>query len=313
MKKNRASKNSNLILSQQNLQLQAKFQKLLNNLGYHDIERISREIIEYIKEENKSPQTIEKRLKNNEPWEYIREWCEFKGLRFQVNNNVLIPRIETEQLVNIVHKQVKDFYQVDNDQNKKVTILDIGTGSGCIIISLENLINKNSWSLSKKISKNNTARTTISDTTPNKSRKINFLGTDISKKALKTANQNKNNLNSNVKFLKSDLLKSIPPTLLKDSELFIIANLPYIPSSIYKSLDSSVKDWEPKLALHGGKTGVKILKNLKQQINNLNLNPKKIFLEIDPSIKSEIKNLFPNGKFVKDYRKLDRFYIITSE
>ncbi|MBI4038136.1 peptide chain release factor N(5)-glutamine methyltransferase [Candidatus Daviesbacteria bacterium] len=179
------------------------------------------------------------------PKQYIQGWVEFYKLKFKVTPDVLIPRPETELLVDEVLKTIN---------NKPYTICDIGTGSGNIAISLAcNLKGYN----------------------------VNIIATDISPKALKIAKQNAklHGVEDKITFIKSGLLSEIARS---DIDI-MVANLPYIPTSRIPYLDSSVKNFEPKIALDGGPDGFKIYRKLFQQIvrQPFRLLPKLIVCEID--------------------------------
>lgn len=254
-------------------------QEVLKKNGYFDTQRIAREIIEYCEENNISPTEVLERIESSEPWEYIRGKVEFKGVDFFVNRNTLIPRVETEQLVDIAI----DFL----NKNKNVkTVLDVGTGSGCIIIFLaKNLCKKNN---------------------------ITFLGSDVNSKGLSVAKKNSalHKVNRKVSFLKENLIN----TLDVKSPFLITANLPYIPTHMYYELEKSVIDFEPRVALDGGKDGLKYYKQLLKQIKTKGLEKKKgaLLLEIEPSTLEDFKKLLANKnhEIIKDYRGLNRFVLI---
>lgn len=177
-------------------------------------------------------------MASSKPSQYTKGWVEFYKLRFKVNENVLIPRPETELLVDEVLK----YYTL---HPKPYTLLDIGTGAGNIAISLAcNL----------------------------KGYRTNIIATDISKTALKIAKQNAelHGVEDKIEFIKSDLLENFNYTLSpKPYTLIIVTNLPYIPSERIPYLDSSVKDFEPHLALDGGPDGFDLYRKLFQQISRL--------------------------------------------
>ena len=160
---------------------------------------------------------------SSKPSQYIKGWVEFYKLKFKITPDVLIPRPESELLVDEVLKY------------KPHTLIDIGTGSGNIAIS---------------IAKN--------------SEKIKIIATDISSKALKVAKQNTkfHKVEKRIKFIKSNLLRNV-----REKPDIIVANLPYIPTSRIPYLDPSVKDFEPKIALDGGKDGFELYIKLFQQIS----------------------------------------------
>lgn len=173
------------------------------------------------------------------PIQYKKGFCEFYKLKFLVNPDVLIPRSETELLVDVVL------------QSNSETVLDIGTGAGNIAIS---------------IAKNCSAK---------------IIATDVSQKALMVARKNArlHGVENRIKFIKSDLLEQVETS--STQAMIIVTNLPYIPSSRIHYLDSSVKDYEPYVALDGGEDGFELYRKLFFQINQKNLKPKLIIGEID--------------------------------
>ncbi|MFA4833538.1 MAG: peptide chain release factor N(5)-glutamine methyltransferase [Patescibacteria group bacterium] len=207
-----------------------------------------------------------RRLKG-EPVAYLTGQKEFYGLNFFVNKNVLIPRPETELMVEealdlIVHNK------------KRMTLIDVGTGSGCIIISLAK-------QLDLRI----------------KNYDLRMLGVDISEKVLSVAKKNAelHGVNRKIKFVHGDLLK---PALLNskfinhNSKMIILANLPYLTPTQIKS--SPTVKYEPEKALDGGRDGLKYYKELFRQARQLkSLNPVSfsILCEIDPAQAGKIKKL----------------------
>ena len=153
-----------------------------------------------------------KELSCNKPLQYILTQTEFDGLMFTVNENVLIPRPETEELVSLV----SDFLS----KKSKVTVADIGTGSGCVAISIANRIPESI-----------------------------VEGFDVSLDALAVAKQNAFNLNiSNVSFFEMDILR--PETSLNQNHYdLIVSNPPYVTISDKAEMKPNVLDYEPELAL----------------------------------------------------------------
>lgn len=253
-----------------NLKELYEIQEVLKKNGYFDISRISKEILEYCEENNISPTKVFKRIENNEPWEYIKGSSQFHDLEFIVTENTLIPRVETEQMVDIAQNILKD-----NDNYKYV--LDVGTGSGCITIFLaKNLCKK---------------------------KNLKFLATDIDSKSLEVAKKNSvlHKVNEKVSFLKTNLIKDVKI----DGTSFIIANLPYIPTDMYKRLDKSVINFEPKKALVGGEDGLKYYKKLLGQIKDKGLEKYRstLLIEIEPSTLDNLK------AFLKRYNKDQRLKV----
>lgn len=180
---------------------------------------------------------------SNKPKQYTQGWVEFYKLRFKVTPDVLIPRPETELLVNEILK-INKFV---TDVIKPNSVLDLGTGSGCIAISVAK----------------NLPGTRI-------------IASEISQQALEIAKQNAKFHQVNIEFVLSDLLGNIPQPIG-----MLVTNLPYIPSGRIKYLDSSVKDFEPLVALDGGEDGFELYRKLFAQISKLELKPKLIIGEID--------------------------------
>ena len=232
---------------------------------------------EELKKENiKSFDYLVKRRKKGEPIAYLINKKEFWKQNFYINQNVLIPRPDTETLV----EETLKLFNV----NSKLNMLDIGTGSGCILLSIL------------------------------KERR-NFFGTgiDISKKAINVArfNAKMHQLSNRVKFYNSDVDKF----LIGKYDL-ILSNPPYVKRQDLKYLEVDVKGFEPKLALDGGKDGfLKTTKVISKTSTLLKRNGRFI-LEIGFGQKNRIlsilkQNNFFINKVVKDYGKNDRCVIST--
>jgi release factor glutamine methyltransferase len=225
-----------------------------------------------------------KRRAAGEPIAYIAGTKEFFGLDFFVNKNVLIPRPETELIVEEVIKKIQnDKFQIPD------TLIDVGTGSGNIIIS----VYKN---LPQRIR-----------------RQINFYATDISNSALRIAKQNakKQKIDKKIKFSQSDLLKYfLENKKIKPKNIFVVANLPYVSLSIYKK-NINILQHEPTQSLISKQNGLRHYVRLIKQIRKLNglyyMLQATCFIEISPEQKPEIarfsKIYLPgsNIKFFKDF------------
>jgi len=178
---------------------------------------------------------------------------EFYSLNFKVDKNVLVPRPETEMIVDEILKEA------ENDS----LIIDLGTGSGAIIIALA----KNF-----------------------KTTKNRFLAVDISSRALKIAKQNAklHRLDKNIKFFQGNLLAPILK-LLPNKKLIIAANLPYLTKTQINNSPSIKR--EPKLALDGGRDGLKYYQALFKQLKPVKYKALELLIEIDPSQTAKIKTL----------------------
>ena len=222
--------------------------------------------------------------KSDEPVQYQKGWVEFYKLKFKVTTDVLIPRPETELLVDLVLKV------------KPASLLDIGTGAGNIAISVAKNLPE-----------------------------CKITATEVSAKALKIAKLNAkfHGVDKNIKFVEADLLEPVDPLFLSssrkrgserkildqvenDSNTYIrrveviVTNLPYIPTDRIAYLDSSVKDFEPHVALDGGVDGFELYRKLFAEMIKKNIYPKYLFGEIDYThgelALSEAQKYFPKSK-----------------
>jgi len=226
------------------------------------------------------------RRKKGEPAAYILGYKDFMGIRFKVNKNVLIPRPETEGLVEKIFNfsaRLRYDEVVAGGQfsifNEPIKILDIGTGSGNIIISLATV-------LSKQYSVN----------------RIKFYGSDVSKKALAVAKANARENRVKIEFIHSDILKNI--RILPD---IIVANLPYVPAQDYRRLIKQNLKYEPKRAIFARNNGLALIEKLLKQILQFEKHPLLIFLEFDPRQKAQLSKLIKknlSGAGVKFHRDL---------
>ena len=216
------------------------------------------------------------RRKKGEPIAYLVNKKEFWKQNFYINQNVLIPRPDTEILV----EETLKLFNV----NSKLNMLDIGTGSGCILLSIL------------------------------KERR-NFFGTgiDISKKAINVArfNAKMHQLSNRVKFYNSDVDKF----LIGKYDL-VVSNPPYIKRKDLKYLEVDVKGFEPKLALDGGKDGFSKITKVISKTSTLLKKNGRFILEIGFGQKKKIlstlkQNNFFINKVVKDYGRNDRCIIST--
>jgi release factor glutamine methyltransferase len=215
------------------------------------------------------------RRMQNEPLAYIRGYKEFYGLDFAVTKDTLIPRPETEMLVDLALDEIK---KLKTTSAKKIAVIDVGTGSGNIIISVI-----------KALQNNNT-----------KFEHFAFYGIDNSAPALKIAKRNaqKHKTDKTIKFLQGDLLKPVTKSQklkTKNSEFIILANLPYLSRALYKNTSKDVRDFEPKNALISGQKGLahyyRLIKSLK---NTREPQSVTLFLEISQEQKLDLKKYTRN-------------------
>ncbi len=212
-----------------------------------------------------------RRRRRGEPIAHLRSQKEFYGLDFLVDKNVLIPRPETEILVEKVLNLMLDTkYQIPD------TILDIGAGSGNIILSIV----KN---IPEKIQK-----------------RIKFYAVDISEKALAVARKNakKHQVDRSIKFIKSDLLESIKKKkAVLGKNILITANLPYVSPVLYKKHRKGLR-FEPKTALLSQKDGLGHYTRLFKEIRDIRAEKKGLRIRMLLEISSEQKRALQ--KIIKD-------------
>ncbi len=183
-------------------------------------------------------------LKKFKPIQYITGESFFMGLKFKVNKNVLIPRQETEELVEWIINDNRDF------QNK-INVIDIGTGSGCIAISLSK-----------------------------KKRNFNLTATDNSDKSLLVAKENARLNKVKINFINNDILKPLNDKTIYD---IIISNPPYIADSEIKNIEDKVLKFEPYNAIFVDKKNPLIFYKAIIDFSLSNLKKEgKIYLEINP-------------------------------
>ncbi len=232
---------------------------------------------------------LEKKRHANWPLPYLIKQQGFYGLNLKVSPLVLIPRPETELIIDILKDKLTSL-----PANTKPLVVDVGTGSGAIVVSLAQELKRLSKSFTKTI----------------------FLGIDISTPALKVAklNASEQKLSRKIKFIRSNLLDKIPTKNYRGYDLFIAANLPYLTPKQIKA-ESSIKR-EPKIALDGGRDGLDYYRQLFKQINSWPLRSLFLICEIDPAQTSKITKLArtsikqSTSEIKKDLRQKNRFIII---
>lgn len=176
------------------------------------------------------------RRSTHEPLQQITGWQEFMGLRFSVTEDVLVPRQDTETLVEEVMRYLRDGME----------ILDVCTGSGCILLSLLRYSNG-----------------------------CRGVGCDISEKALAVAGQNAKELGISAQFIQSDLFESIEGRFE-----YIVSNPPYIRKDIIPTLMEEVRDHEPLIALDGGEDGLDFYRKITREATEHLYSGGMLFFEI---------------------------------
>lgn len=223
---------------------------------------------EVLKEEQKTQYRImlTKRVEHI-PLQYITGEQEFMGLNFKVNSSVLIPRLDTEILVEQVLKHIQPGMKV----------LDMCTGSGCIIVSLKHFCGE-----------------------------IEATGTDISQAALLTAKENAHNNDVKVSWVQSNLFEKIHGTFD-----VIVSNPPYIPTAVIEGLEDEVRCYEPTQALDGMEDGLffyrRIVSDAKKFFNRNGM----LFFEIGAEQGQAVANMMKAEAYIdihveKDLTTLDR-------
>ena len=199
------------------------------------------------------------RREKYEPMQYILGKAEFYGLDFKVNKNVLIPRPDTEILV----ERVIDFIG-----DKPCTLLDIGTGSGCIPITVA-------------VNCKNVAAYTV----------------DVSEDATKVAMSNAklNGVEERVTFLNMDILKDFPDIQVD----CVVSNPPYIEENVIPTLMNDVKDYEPVIALSGGKDGLVFYRRIAEKSFDIIKSGGLIAFEVGHKQAYEVEEILKNNGFTK--------------
>ena len=218
------------------------------------------------------------KLKENEPLNYVLGYSYFYGYKMIVNQNVLIPRFETEELIGLVLSKYDEYYK-----GQKVTLADVGTGSGAIAIAL------------KKEEAN-----------------FNVYASDISFKALEVAKKNAQNNDADITFMQGSMLDPLVEDNIKLD--ILVSNPPYIKQD--EVLEASVKDYEPHVALFGGDDGLKFYRMIFEKAHLVMKDKGLLFFEMGYDQKENLTNLakqyFKNAdiEVYKDINKKDRMLFI---
>ena len=225
-----------------------------------------------------------RRLVDGEPIQYVLGEWDFRTLTLKCDRRALIPRPETEELVSRVLKHLQTS---QTSQTSKPFIVDVGTGTGAIILSLAKEYKGDAM----------------------------FLGTDVSEDAIALARENaaKCGLDGRVKFAVADGLDDFDEPGVVD---VIVSNPPYIETAVCETLDTRVKDWEPRLALDGGTSGLDFYDRYLGDALNLLKPGGAVFFEIGENQGEAVRKLmfdygFNDILIEKDYAGHDRYASAT--
>lgn len=223
---------------------------------------------------------LRKRIEG-EPIQYILGKAEFMGLDFRVNKDIFIPRPETEILVEIAIRFINLYLSPPASRH----ILDIGTGSGCIAISLAKFLSN-----------------------------VTITATDISEKTLEIARHNAliNNVSEKVRFIRSNLFTQYA---IRNSQYdLIVSNPPYIPTAEINKLQPEVKH-EPCIALDGGNDGLNFYRRIVMEAPSYLKVDGFLIMEMGFNQTGKVKNIFQNSQnfeiidIVKDYNNINRVIV----
>lgn len=211
-------------------------------------------------------------LIQGKPLQYITNVAEFMGLKFYVNENVLIPQPDTEILVEEAIKEIKQIRKTKPEQT--IRILDLCTGSGAIIIAIAKHF--------EMLADNN----------------IQYYAIDISTEAIKIAKKNATFNEVKINFILSDMFQNIKEAGKEKFDM-IVSNPPYIETDIIKKLPKEVQA-EPHLALDGGKDGLNFYRIIAKESKQYLKVKGKILIEIGYNQKDTVTNIFQ-----KEYKQIE--------
>lgn len=226
-------------------------------------------------------------LIQGKPLQYITNVAEFMGLKFYVNENVLIPQPDTEILVEEAIKEINQIRKTKPEQT--IRILDLCTGSGAIIIAIAKHF--------EILADNN----------------IEYYAIDISTEAIKIAKKNATSNKVKINFILSDMFQNIKEAGKGKFDI-IVSNPPYIETDIIKKLPKEVQA-EPHLALDGGKDGLNFYKIIAKESKTYLNNDGRILLEIGYNQKKSVTNIleekYKQVECTKDLENNDRMIKVS--
>lgn len=240
----------------------------------------------YLHYEDEMPEELEKefiagmqRILNYEPMEHVLGYSWFYGYKMIVNEDVLIPRPETEELcANILARMDERF-----PNKEQITCADVGTGSGAIAIVLAK-----------------------------EEPKVKMMATDISEEAVQTAKKNAVNNEADITFVTGDMLQPLIDSNIKLDVL--VSNPPYIPQE--EVMEKSVIDYEPHVALFGGEDGLKfykeIFKNCRKVLNEKAFMAFEMGWDQRERMSNLVEEMLPECKYeiIKDMNDKDRMLFV---
>lgn len=252
--------------------------------------------VEVIKDLEQQYRLVIDERKTHKPLQYIIGEQEFMGYSFSVNEHVLIPRQDTEILVEAVLKQLSHLNKGDRNveqilgctgTNHVFKILDMCCGSGCIGISLWKMIHDKQ----RYRQQDGICQITLSDVSP---------------EALCVTRENAKRLKADVQVIESDLFHDIHETYH-----MIVSNPPYIPSKVVDTLMPEVRDHEPRLALDGSSDGLLFYRSIIEQVKDYLEEEGYVFFEIGFDQAEDVRKIFVDAGFeqvsvVQDLAGLDR-------
>lgn len=204
--------------------------------------------------------TLVKRRAAGEPLQYVTGEAEFCGLKFAVDRRVLIPRPETELLVEVVTRRIAN-------RSVPALIVDVGTGSGCIAVALAKALPA-----------------------------AEIVAVDVSEAALEVARANaaRHGVEKKIRFFQSDLLQNLPDSFRADA---VVANPPYIAEGELAKLPKEVRDFEPVHALLAGEDGLQVIRRLVNETKRVLVPAGFLAMEIGAGQCEAVRGMFVEGGY----------------